>query len=163
MVSMGCGECRVIVAEERVKCRPADAASVQDLGDRGMSHGVHPAHSVGLASATGEVREGEGMKLILLVSLAWLAFLVGPIVAHDEFRVIGTIMKVTKATIEVKQAVTNDIITMVVDEDTPVTRDKQKLAIAELTPGLTVVVDATGDSLRDLVVRAIRIIPPPKR
>jgi hypothetical protein len=103
------------------------------------------------------------MKRMLLVVLAWLALLVRPIGAHEEFRVIGTITKVTKATIDVKQTVTNDIISMIVDEDTPVTRDKQKLAISELTPGLTVVVDATGDSLRDLVVREIRVVPPPRR
>ncbi len=41
-----------------------------------------------------------------------------------------------------------------------VSRDKKKVDAAELTVGLTVVVDAYGDSEEDLLALEIRIVPP---
>ena len=48
---------------------------------------------------------------------------------------------------------------MATDEATLVTRDKKKFSATELKAGLSVVIDASGDSLDDLVVLEIRIVP----
>jgi hypothetical protein len=52
---------------------------------------------------------------------------------------------------------------MATDEATVVTRDKKKVGATELKVGLSVVVDANGDSLEDLVVLEVRIVPSPTK
>jgi RNase P/RNase MRP subunit p29 len=83
-----------------------------------------------------------------------------PATAHDDYRIIGTITKVTANTLDVKQTKDGRTIAMATDEATLVTRDEKKVSAKELKAGLSVVVDASGDSLEDLVVLEIRIVPP---
>jgi hypothetical protein len=52
---------------------------------------------------------------------------------------------------------------MDITKETVVTRDKKKVPVAELKAGLNVVVDARGDSLEELEVVSIRIVPPPAK
>jgi hypothetical protein len=79
--------------------------------------------------------------------------------AHDNFRVIGTITKVEKSTLSVKN---KDAKTMPIklDKQTEVTRDQKRVDVAELKVGQSVVVDAYGDSEADLLALEIRIVPP---
>ena len=79
---------------------------------------------------------------------------------HDEFRVIGTLTKFENSMIEIasRDGATRSIR---LDAQTLVVRDAQDVDLAELQPGLTVVVDAYGDSLdADLLALEIRIVPP---
>ena len=86
-----------------------------------------------------------------------------PALAHDDYRIIGTITRVTATALDVKQTKDGKTIAMKTDSATLVTRDKKKVERAELKTGLNVVVDARGDSLEDLVVLEVRLVPPPAK
>ena len=101
-------------------------------------------------------------RLLMAAVLAVLS-VAAPALAHDDYRVIGTIAKVTPKTLDVKQTKDGKTISMTLDEATLVTRDKKKVDVAELKPGLSVVVDGRGDSLEELVVLEIRIVPSPTK
>ncbi len=89
------------------------------------------------------------------------ALVTGPVSlgAHEDYRIIGVITKVDAKTLDVKQTKDGKIISMDMDETTSVTRDKKKLSATELKAGQSVVVDARGDSLEELMVRQVRIVP----
>lgn len=93
-----------------------------------------------------------GLVAMLLGATAW---------AHDDYRIIGTVVKVSAGKLDVKQTSSGKTISMLTDATTVVTRDKKKVPIAELKPGLNVVVDATGDSIDELEVVEVRIVPRP--
>jgi hypothetical protein len=83
--------------------------------------------------------------------------------AHDEYRIIGTATRVTPTSLDVKQTKDATVVSMKVDKQTIVTRDKKTVARDELKAGAHVVVDALGDSLEDLLVLEVRLVPPPPR
>ena len=100
---------------------------------------------------------------MILGLLAALVVGAAPAAAHDDYRIIGTIAKTTAKTLDVKQIKDGKTISMRTDEATLVTRDKKKVSATELKTGLSVVVDARGDSLEDLVVLEVRIVPSPAK
>ena len=99
--------------------------------------------------------------VMMFVMAAILALGVGTALAHDNFRVIGTVTKFANSTIAVKTK-EGKVASMRVDKQTVISRDKKKVDASELKAGLSVVVDAYGDSLEDSDVLAIeiRIVPP---
>ncbi len=102
-------------------------------------------------------------RRFLLVTLAALTVGVAPALAHDDYRIIGTIARVTATTLDVKQTKDGKTIAMKMDSATLVTRDKKRVERTELRTGLNVVVDARGDSLEELAVLEVRLVPPPTR
>jgi hypothetical protein len=101
-----------------------------------------------------------------LMMAAFLAILVAgsaPVAAHDDYRVVGTISKVTAKTLDVKQTKNGKTISMAMNDATIVTRNMKKVEASELKPGVSVVVDARGDSLKDLQVVEVRLVPPPAK
>jgi hypothetical protein len=100
-----------------------------------------------------------------MMAALWAVLVVGaaPATAHDQYRVIGTITKVTTTTLDVKQTRDGKTISMAMDEATRVTRTRKKVEATELKTGLSVVVDALGDSLEQLVVVEVRIVPSPTK
>lgn len=102
-------------------------------------------------------------RLMIAGVLAALVVGSAPTAAHDDYRIIGTITTVTAKTLDVKQTKDGKTIAMRTDEATLVTRDKKKVSATELKVGLNVVVDARGDSLTDLVVLEVRLVPPPAK
>jgi hypothetical protein len=83
--------------------------------------------------------------------------------AHDDYRIIGTVTKITATTIDVKQTKDGKVISMKTDANTIVTRDKKKGARADVKVGANVVVDARGDSITDLTVVEVRLVPAPTK
>jgi hypothetical protein len=83
--------------------------------------------------------------------------------AHDDYRIIGTVTRVAGSTLEVKQTKDARTIAMTLDSATVATRDKKKVPLTDVTAGQYVVVDAQGDSLDDLVVLDVRLVPKPAR
>lgn len=100
------------------------------------------------------------LRRLMLVTLVALTVSLVPVLAHDDYRIIGTITRVTSTSLDVKQTKDGKTIAMKTDSATVVTRDKRKVERAELKTGLNVVVDAQGDSLDDLVVLEVRLVPP---
>lgn len=86
---------------------------------------------------------------------------IGPAMAHENFRIIGTIEKVTVKTVDVKQTKDGEVVSMRIGTKMTVTRDKKPVERTELKAGEHVVVDARGDSLKDLVAVAVRLVPAP--
>lgn len=101
--------------------------------------------------------------MTMLAAVALVAASAMPAMAHDEYRIIGTIVKVTAKTLDVKQTKDGRVIGMDIIDTTIVTRDAKKVAATELKPGLSVVVDARGDSIDELEVAEIKIVPPPSK
>jgi hypothetical protein len=101
------------------------------------------------------------MRNFLTGALLMAALVVGPNVAfgHEEFRVIGTLTKHADSVIEVAS---RDGATRLIklDKQTIVTKDALDVDPDALQAGVTVVVDAYGDSLEDLLALEIRIVPP---
>ena len=79
--------------------------------------------------------------------------------AHDEFRIVGTVASYKGNVLAVKKK-EGQTVSIRLDKQTLITRDKKKIAPAELSAGLTVVVDAYGDFEDDSLALEIRIVPP---
>ena len=102
-------------------------------------------------------------RLMMLCVLALLFAGARPVLAHGDFRIIGTITEVTASTLKVKQSKDDKIVSMPMDKSVVVTRDEKAVDASELKPGLSVVVQASGDSLDALEIVSIKIVPPVKK
>ncbi len=100
-------------------------------------------------------------RFMIVIGVVAIMLGVVPVWAHDDYRIIGTVLKVSAGKLDVKQTKDGKTISMKTDAATIVTRDKKKVGGAELKAGTNVVVDARGDSLLDLVVLEVRIVPAP--
>lgn len=94
------------------------------------------------------------------VTLAFLMLVVGTALwAHDNFRIIGTLAKHQASTIEVKSR-TGKTVSIRLDKQTAISRDKKKVDATALRVGQSLVVDAYGDTEDDSLALEIRIVPP---
>lgn len=94
------------------------------------------------------------------VTLAVLMLVVGTALwAHDNFRIIGTLAKHQASTIEVKSR-TGKTVSIRLDKQTAISRDKKKVDATALRVGQSLVVDAYGDTEDDSLALEIRIVPP---
>ena len=101
-------------------------------------------------------------RRLMLTLLAFVAAAI-PALAHDDYRIIGTIVKVDANRIDVKQTRDKKVVSMLMETSTLVTRDKKKVARTELKVGANVVVDARGDDVDDLSVVEIKLVPAPPK
>jgi hypothetical protein len=93
------------------------------------------------------------------LALAALTFTASHAVAHEEFRVIGTLTSSSDTKIQVRDRDGKTLL-IAVNKQTGITKDKAEVDASALTTGNSVVVDALGDSETDLVAIEIRIVPP---
>ena len=91
-------------------------------------------------------------------ALATVLLSVPALLAHDEFRIIGVVTSKQEKVLQVRNK-TGKVFSIEINKDTVVLRNKNKIAMSELKAGLTVVVDALGDSEADLAAVEIRIVP----
>ncbi len=91
--------------------------------------------------------------------LAGIATAAAPLGAHENFRIVGTVTLIKGQDLDVKTK-EGRIVKMSIDSNTRVMRDKKKVAIDELKVGLSVVCNARGDTIDDLMVLDIQIVPP---
>ena len=98
-------------------------------------------------------------RLMVVAVLAMLALGATTVTAHDDYRIIGTVEKVTAKTLDVKQTKDGKIISMQMNGETIVTRDKKKVPTTDMKVGGSVVVDAYGDNEFDLLALEIRLVP----
>ena len=103
------------------------------------------------------------IRITMAGVLAALVLSVASLSAHDNYRIIGTVVKLAGTTLEVKQAKDGKTVDMEMTKTSRVTKDKKKVTTAELKAGTNVVVDARGDSILDLDVVEVRIVPAPKQ
>src|SRR5215216_3269643 len=100
-------------------------------------------------------------RFMIAAGIVAMMLSVTPAWAHDDYRIIGTVLKISAGKLDVKQTKDGKTISMKTDKETIVTRDKKKVSNAELKVGTNVVVDARGDSLQDLLVLEVKIVPAP--
>lgn len=98
---------------------------------------------------------------LLLATFVSVLALTAPLFAHDDYRIIGTVLVVTQSKLDVKQK-DGKTVSIKTSEATLVTRDKKKVPRTEVKAGGSVVVDARGDDLADLTAVEIKLVPPPK-
>ncbi len=99
-------------------------------------------------------------RQFLVLTLVAFVSVFAPVSAHDDYRIIGAISAVTLTGMEVKEQ-SGRAVSIALDSATRVTRDGKKASVLDLKTGLHVVVDATGDSLAELVAVEVRIVPSP--
>src|SRR5215213_5422921 len=80
-----------------------------------------------------------------------------PLAAHDQYRIVGTVAKITATQIDVKQIKDGKIVEIDIDKQTKVTRDKKPVAFTQIKVGGSVV-EAYGDSILDLLALEIRLV-----
>ena len=97
-------------------------------------------------------------RFLLAGMLAGLLLGVVPLAAHDDYRVVGTITKIKNKQLQVKTK-EGKTFSIGMNDRTLVKRDQTKITAAELKAGLSVVVDARGDSEQDLMAEEVRIVP----
>jgi hypothetical protein len=76
--------------------------------------------------------------------------------AHEKFRIVGIVVKVQAAQVDVK-AVDGQTYEIDMDAKTRVTQNKKKVAMSALKAGRSVVVDALGHDMFDLVAVEISV------
>ena len=82
--------------------------------------------------------------------------------AHDEFRIIGTVTARQPTGIAVKNKDGKTTL-IAIDKQTLISRDKKKVDAAELKTGRYVVVDAIGDTEKDLLALEVRLVSAPAK
>jgi hypothetical protein len=99
-------------------------------------------------------------RVLSLVILMILILGATRLLAHDEFRIIGTITKLQDSQLQVKNR-EGKTFSIKINTETYIHRDKEKerTAASELKNGRSVVVDALGDSEADLLAVEVRIVP----
>jgi hypothetical protein len=100
-------------------------------------------------------------RLMAFLIAATVAAAAAPLGAHDQYHIVGVITKREAKVIVVKPK--GPIASTVgLDAHTVVVRNDKQVKLADLHVGVTVVVDALGDTPEDLVAVFIRIVPPIK-
>jgi hypothetical protein len=102
--------------------------------------------------------------LATLIVIVLMASATAPLVAHEEFRVVGVVSS-RQATQFVVKTREGKAVSIALNKQTSVTRDKKKVDVSEVKVGRTVVVDAYGDNEWDLLaleVQLVAAIPPAK-
>ena len=98
------------------------------------------------------------MKLVIAAAL-----LIGAATpsAHEQFRIVGTIVKFQDLSLEVKSR-TGEPFTIKLQESTLVQREKKRVPQTELKAGRAVVVDIMADTLydEDALVISVTLVPP---
>ena len=99
------------------------------------------------------------MRALMMTFAILIGVVTAPASAHDDFRIIGTLTKHADSKIEVKKREGNTV-SIRLDKQTAISRDKQKVPASELRVGQSLVVDAYGDTENDSLALEIRIVPP---
>jgi hypothetical protein len=102
------------------------------------------------------------MLRTLLGSLALAALVsTSPVSAHDQFRVIGKIVKFENWRLNVETSY-GEPFSFLLSEYTPIWRDKKPVTAKELKVGGSVVVDVSADSLYDddRFIIGVTLVPP---
>lgn len=100
-------------------------------------------------------------RLMAFLMAAMIVAVAAPLGAHDQYHIVGVITKRDAKTIVVKPK--GPIASTVgLDEHTVVVRKDTQVKLSDLKVGLTVVVDALGDTPEDMMAVFIRIVPPIK-
>lgn len=97
-------------------------------------------------------------NMLAIATTAVFAMGIAPLFAHDEFRIIGTITKPGSTALKVK-AKDGKTVSVALNAETFISRDRKKAQASELKAGSNVVIDALGDSYEDLVAVQVRIVP----
>ena len=99
------------------------------------------------------------MRRIMSVTVVILA-LSAQLLAHDEFRIVGTVVKLENFQLQVKSRDTK-VWSVALNTGTFIHKDKDqtKVSETELKAGTSVVVDALGDTEFDLQALEVRIVP----
>lgn len=98
-------------------------------------------------------------RLLGATMLGLFLLTAAPRAAHDEYRIVGTVAKITATQIDVKQIKDGKIIQIDINKQTKVTRDKMPVPFHEIKVGRSVVVDGYGDDILDLLALEVRLVP----
>lgn len=93
--------------------------------------------------------------IAVLLALSFAASSAGA--AHEKFKIVGTVVKVHAGQLDVK-AVDGATYEIDMDDGTVITRNHKQVARAELKAGASVVVQALGHDMFDLVAFEVQLV-----
>ena len=92
-----------------------------------------------------------------LLAAALAVAMSAPAIAHEKFKIVGSVVKVLAEEIHVK-AVDGATYEMDFPDNAPVMRKLKKVSRAELKPGVKVIVNALGHDFFDLEVVEVQLV-----
>lgn len=102
---------------------------------------------------------------------ALMVAMTAPAGAHDDFRIVGSVVALDARarTLTVRMIpqpgddadVTERNVRVALPDFVTLERDRKPIALADIVPGLWVVVDAQGHDYTDLEAVKVRVVPPP--
>ena len=97
------------------------------------------------------------MSLRLAIAALFLALVAAPSVAHEKFKIVGSVVTIHAEQIDVKAV---DGATYEIDflDGVPVTRNHKKVARTELRVGAKVIVNALGHDMFDLEAVEVQLV-----
>lgn len=97
------------------------------------------------------------MVLRLAAIAVFLVFVATPTVAHEKFKIVGTVVKIHAEQIDVKAV---DGATYEIDflDSVPVTRKTKRVARTEVKAGVKVIVNALGHDVFDLEAVEVQLV-----
>ena len=97
------------------------------------------------------------MGFRLTIAAVFLALVATPSVAHEKFKIVGSVVKIHAEQIDVKAV---DGATYEIDflDGVPVTRQHKKVARTELRVGAKVIVNALGHDMFDLEAVEVQLV-----
>ena len=102
------------------------------------------------------------MRNMTLLAVSLLALSLVPALAHEDFRLVGVVTKASSTSLSIRPQGAKADNAVKLDRQTAIMRDGKKVTVAELKPGQTAVIDATGDTMNDLLALEVQIVPPIK-
>lgn len=97
------------------------------------------------------------MRFRLTIVAMFLAVLARPTVAHEKFKIVGSVLKIHAAQIDVK-AVDGATYEIDTTDGTVVTRHFKKVPKGALTAGARVIVHALGHDMFDLEAVEVQLV-----
>jgi len=91
-----------------------------------------------------------------------LALSLTPAFAHEDFRLVGVVTKASSTSLSIRAKGAKADNAVKLDRQTAIMRDGKKVTVAALKEGQAAVIDATGDTMADLLAIEVQIVPPIK-
>jgi pyrroloquinoline quinone (PQQ) biosynthesis protein C len=108
------------------------------------------------------MESGTMMKRIAMLLTLIALTTAAALMAYEEFRVIGRVMQVESSSLKVRTKEGKEV-SIATGKQTAYLRDQKKADASEVQAGLSVVVDAKGDSYDNLVASEVRIVLGPAK
>lgn len=98
-------------------------------------------------------------QYLILAAVLTIGLMAVQAAAHDSYRIVGVVTQRQDMRVTVKSR-DGRATTIAMNKQTEVTRNKKRVDASEVKVGVSVVVEALGDSEADLMAMELQVVPP---